>query len=129
MNILFINKFLDKHSIYRVPLGILYLSSAIKKAGHKVSICEPSREDVFAKIQKLKPDILAYSLRTGFHQYCIDLNKRLKKRFDFFSIFGGPHTTFFPETIKEEGVDCIAQGECELAIVDLPCRLEKNIRI
>lgn len=126
MKILFINKFLDKHTIYRVPLGILYLSSAIKKARHEVFICEPSRENVSTKLRKVKPDIVAYSIRTGFHRYYIDLNKRLKKRFDFFSIFGGPHATFFPEMIKEEGVDCIALGECESAIVDLLNCLEAN---
>lgn len=126
MKILFINKFLDKHTIYRVPLGILYLSAALKKAGHQVFICEPKRENVLEKVKRVKPDIIAYSLRTGFHRYYIDLNRRLKEEFSFFSIFGGPHATFFPEIIKEEGVDCVAQGECESAIVDLLDRLEKK---
>lgn len=128
MKILFINKFLDRDTIYRVPLGILYLSSAIKKTKHhhEVFICEPTRENVVAKLRKVKPDIVAYSVRTGFHQYYVDLNRRLKKQFDFFSIFGGPHATFFPEMIKEEGVDCVAMGECESAIVDLLNLLEEN---
>lgn len=119
MKILFVNKFLDKHTIYRVPLGILYLSSALKNAGHKVFICEPNRENVFKEVGKIKPDFIGYSLRTGFHRYYIDLNKQLKKEFNFLSIFGGPHATFFPEMIKEDGVDIIARGESELAIVDL----------
>jgi len=126
MKVLFINKFLDKHTIYRVPLGILCLSSAIKKADHQVFICEPSKENVFDKIKEIKPDIIAYSLKTGFHKYYIDLNKKLKKQFDFFSIFGGPHATFFPEMIKEEGIDCIGLGECDEAFIDLLDRLEKK---
>ena len=124
--ILFVNKFLDKHTIYRVPLGIMYLASALKKEGHEVFICEPNREDVFEKVKKIKPDFIGYSLRTGFHRYYIDLNKELKKRFDFLAIFGGPHATAFPEMIKEDGIDIIAQGECEPAAVDLLNRFEKN---
>ncbi|MDP2909881.1 MAG: radical SAM protein [bacterium] len=119
MKVLFVNKFLDKHTIYRVPLGILYLSSAIKKAGHEVFICEPNRENVFDKVERVKPDVIAYSVRTGFHRYYIDLNKKLKEKFSFFSVFGGPHATFFPEMIMEEGIDSVAKGECESAIVDL----------
>lgn len=126
MKILFINKFLDKHTIYRVPLGILYLSSAIKQAGHQVFICEPSRENVFVKLREIKPNIVAYSIRTGFHKYYIDLNKKLKNQFDFLSVFGGPHATFFPEMIKEQGVDCVALGECEGALIDLLKCLKKN---
>lgn len=126
MRILFINKFLDKHTIYRVPLGILYLSSALKKSGHQVFICEPSREDVFLKMMEIKPDIVGYSIRTGFHRYYIDLNKELKKSFKFFSIFGGPHATFFPEMIEEENIDCVALGEGESALVDLLNRFEKK---
>ena len=123
MRVLFINKFLDKHTIYRVPLGILYLSASLKQAGHQVFTGEPQRENIIDKIKKIRPDIIAYSLRTGFHRYYIDLNKKLKKQFNFFSIFGGPHATFFPEMIKEEGIDCVAQGESEKALVDLANRL------
>src|SRR3989338_8892815 len=123
MRVLFINKFLDKHTIYRVPLGILYLSASLKQAGHQVFIGEPQRENIIDKIKKIRPDIIAYSLRTGFHRYYIDLNKKLKKQFNFFSIFGCPHATFFPEMIKEEGIDCVAQGESEKALVDLANRL------
>ena len=126
MKILFINKFLDKNTIYRVPLGILYLSSALKKNEHQVYVCEPSREDVFKKVEETKPDLIGYSLRTGFHRYYINLNKELKKQFNFLSIFGGPHATFFPEMIEEDGIDIIAQGEGELAIVDLFNKIEKN---
>ncbi len=126
MKILFVNKFLDKHTIYRVPLGILYLSSALKKYGHEVFVCEPNREDVFEKADEIKPDIIGYSVRTGFHQYYFDLNRKLKEKFNFLSVFGGPHATFFPEMIKENGVDVVAQGESELALVDLVNRLANN---
>lgn len=129
MKILFINKFLDKHTIYRTPLGILYLSAALKQAGHDVFVCEPNREDPFEKTAKIKPDVIGYSLRTGFHRYYLDLNRRLKKQFKFLAVFGGPHATFFPEMIDEEGVDAVALGECERSLVDLADRFKRGAHL
>lgn len=118
MRVLFINKFLNKHTIYRVPLGILYLSALVKNK-HKVAICEPSRADPFDVVREFKPDVIAYSIRTGFHQYYLNLNKKLKEKFNFFSVFGGPHATFYPDMIDAEGVDCVMIGESEYAFREL----------
>jgi len=112
VKVLFINKFLDKHTIYRVPLGILYLAATVKNR-HIVQICDPKRRDVNKIIETFKPDIIAYSLRTGFHKYYLDLNKKLKTKYNFISLFGGPHATFFPEIINLKEVDIIGLSECE----------------
>ncbi|GAF93078.1 unnamed protein product, partial [marine sediment metagenome] len=50
----------------------------------------------------------------------------LKKKFKFFSIFGGPHCTFFPEFIHEESVDAICRGEGEFPFLELANNLEKK---
>lgn len=121
--VLFINKFLDKHTIYREPLGIMSLASAISLR-HNVFILEPVRENIFKKIENIQPQIIAYSLRSGYHQYYIDLNKVLKKKYGFISVFGGPHPTFFPEMINEEGVDCVCRGEAEEAFLEFLDLLE-----
>jgi radical SAM superfamily enzyme YgiQ (UPF0313 family) len=42
------------------------------------------------------------------------------------SVFGGPHPTFFPEMINEEGVDGVCVGEGEGAIVDLANSLDNG---
>lgn len=77
-------------------------------------------------MEEYKPDILCYTLMTGEHNYYLDLNKSLKKKFKFFSIFGGIHATFVPETIEEEGVDCICIGEGDDAILEIVNALEEN---
>ncbi|MDP8236235.1 MAG: cobalamin-dependent protein, partial [Candidatus Erginobacter occultus] len=123
MRVLFINKFLDKHTIYREPLGIMSLASAISPI-HKVFILEPTRENIFRKIENIKPHIIAYSLRSGYHQYYIDLNTILKKKYGFISVFGGSHPTFFPEMINEDGVDCVCRGEAEEAFLEFLDLLE-----
>ena len=125
MKVLFINTFLSKGAIYREPLGIMSLISAVNHK-HKVFILEPIREDIHKKISQIKPDVIAYSLRTGFHQYYIDLNKKLKKAYNFISVFGGPHVTFFPQMINQEGVDCICKGESEEAFLEFLDALESK---
>ncbi len=41
-------------------------------------------------------------------------------------MFGGPHPTFFPEVIENEGIDVIGIGECEYAMLELVDALEKG---
>ncbi|MFZ5559774.1 MAG: B12-binding domain-containing radical SAM protein [Patescibacteria group bacterium] len=125
MRVLFINKFLDKNTIYRVPLGILYLGTMAKDK-HDIRICDPKRENLKDVIKHFKPTIIAYSLRTGFHQYYLNLNKKLKTEYNFISICGGPHATFYPEMIKSEGVDIIGLSECEKPFLELINKIEKE---
>ncbi len=121
MRVLFILKQVDYE-----PQGILHLSSVLKRAGHEVKLCIVSQEDPFDAMQEFKPGILAYSVTTGAHKYYLDLNRQIKERFDVFSVFGGPHATFFPEMIEEEGVDGICIGEGEGAMLELAEALENG---
>ncbi len=66
MKILFVNRLLTGECIGRVPLGIMYLSSALKGAGHEVAIVDASQENrICAKIESFGPEVLAFSVRTG----------------------------------------------------------------
>lgn len=125
MRVLFVSKYLDKDTIYRLPMGILYLASIIRD-GHQVYVCEPKRENLDQVIKDFKPDIIGYSVRTGFHQYYADLNAELKKRHNFISIFGGPHVTFFSELIEQEGIDIVGLGECERSFADLLDKMDRG---
>lgn len=108
------------------PLGIMYLSAALKQAGHKTEIVKSGIENIEAKIKDFSPDIIVYSITTGGHKYFCDLNLKLKNKFSFISVFGGSHPTFFNEFINEEGVDVICIGEGEGAIVNLADRLQEG---
>jgi len=44
--------------------------------------------------------------------------RALKSRYDFHSVFGGPHPTFFPEIIDEESVDAVCLGEADETFPD-----------
>lgn len=111
-------------------MGIMSISALLKEKGHQVHLLKTQNlnfEQISAKIKEYSPQIFAYSVMTGEHNYYLDLNKRLKKKFKkAISIFGGPHPTFYPEMIEKEGVDVVCLGEGEGAMVDLVQRLEEE---
>lgn len=108
----------------------MHLSSALKAAGHEVELAVGANHDPVAFARAYQPDVAAYSLITGSQRYYLDINARLKAEVppaagwshgggSVFSVFGGPHPTFFPEMVHEDGVDGICRGEGEEALVDL----------
>jgi anaerobic magnesium-protoporphyrin IX monomethyl ester cyclase len=102
------------------PQGVMHLSSALKAAGHEVDLAVAAHHDPVAVAREFRPDVAAYSLITGSQRYYMDVNRRLKAEIPgLFSVFGGPHPTFFPEMAEEDGVDGICRGEGEGALVDL----------
>ena len=114
MKALFISKPLKME-----PLGLLYLSAVAKQAGHEVQLLLANDPQLESKVKTFAPDVIGYSITTGEQKFYFELNKRLKKVFDFTSVFGGPHATFFPDIIYEQGVDVVCRGEGEGAFVDL----------
>jgi anaerobic magnesium-protoporphyrin IX monomethyl ester cyclase len=120
MKVLFVSK-----PFFIEPLGIMYLSSAAKREGHSVELAL-TNENLEEKINLYKPDLVGYSVISGDQNFYLDLNKKLKEKFNFFSIFGGPHPTFFPELINEQGVDSICVGEGEGAFIELINSFDKK---
>ena len=104
-------------------LGIMYLSSSLKQAGHTVALAAVREDDVLEIGRRFQPELVGYGLHSGLQHQLLLINQRLKERFDFFAAFGGPHPTFFPEMIEMDGVDGICIGEGDSAILDLADRL------
>jgi len=121
MRILFAIKQIDYE-----PQGILHLSSVLKAAGHEVALTVASDEDPVRFAVRFDPHVIAYSVTTGSQGYYLTLNRRIKERLEVFSVFGGPHATFFPEVIEEEGVDGVCCGEGEEAFLELVNALEQS---
>jgi anaerobic magnesium-protoporphyrin IX monomethyl ester cyclase len=127
MRILFICKDINLSE----PLGILSLSAVLRAAGHETGLALAERRRFLAQVRDFQPDVLAYSVTTGFHRYYLDLNRRLKADLarncrPVLTLIGGPHATFFPEMVESEGVDAICRGEGEDAIVDFANALERD---
>jgi anaerobic magnesium-protoporphyrin IX monomethyl ester cyclase len=91
-------------------LGVMYLSSVIKKAGHECKIV--SINEAIDSAQEIKPDIVGFSIMTGdiekFHALEYSLRKR---KHPPKIIVGGPDPTFFPKGY--DWADEIAKGDAE----------------
>lgn len=110
-------------------MGIMSLSAILKQKGHQAELLKTQNlnlKQIIEKVKELSPDIFAYSIMTGEHNYFLDLNQKLKKKFKAFSIFGGPHPTFYPEMIYKNGVDSVCLGEGEGALLELVENLENK---
>ncbi len=119
MRVAFIVRDISLHEF----LGIEILSAVLKQKGHQVKLIRASRRNWFKKLQNFSPQVVGFSIITGSHNFYIELCRQMKIKLAFFSIFGGPHSTFFPEMINKEGVDAVCIGEGELAILELLDRL------
>ncbi len=105
----------------------MYLSASLKEAGHEVHFVDVELDGKWEeRIFNLAPQVVGYSVITGSQDFFLSINHRLKKRFDFLSLWGGPHPTFFPEFINEQGVDTICIGEGEHAMLDLARALDRG---
>jgi len=73
MRVLFIEKQIDYE-----PQGIMQLSACLKEAGHETHLAIAAQEDPIKFAQDIEPDVVAYSVMTGSHQYYFDLNRQVK---------------------------------------------------
>lgn len=116
MKILFIIPFKTSDE----PLGVMYLSSVLKKAGHQTDLAIIETDNAVKNALDFSPDIIAFSITTGAQKKSLIINKQIKEKLpSVLSVFGGPHPTFFQEFINNEYVDVCCLGESEQAFVDL----------
>jgi radical SAM superfamily enzyme YgiQ (UPF0313 family) len=121
MFILFVQKSAFPH------FGVMSISAVVKQSGHKSNLLLADEEkDLIGEIKKLNPDIVAFSCVTGEHNWVLKKALECKKN-GFVTILGGPHPTYYPEdVINKDGVDIIAMGEAEYAVLELLDKLEKK---
>jgi radical SAM superfamily enzyme YgiQ (UPF0313 family) len=119
-------------------MGIEYLSSALKRAGHDTELLfDPGSGDVeykfniieryfdvsgkmIKKAKAYKPDLIAFSCLTNLYPWVSKMASLLKKEMAVPIIAGGLHPTILPEfVIKNPDIDMICVGEGEEALVEL----------
>ena len=111
-------------------LGLMYLSSLLKKKGHRVEMFLPARSqtiDHFVKeLAAFKPDLVGFPCTTGTHQWALQCAESIKHILPAKTVFGGPHPTYFPDIINEPAVDIICRGEGEYPLLDLADKIDRN---
>jgi hypothetical protein len=122
MKVLVIEEYLPQEM-----LGIMWLSRAVKDAGHQMECLFIPDRKWLDKVEAFAPDVVCYSTTTGMHLYFAEVNRKVKKVLpNVISVFGGAHPTFSPEYVESEGIDAVCRGEGEEAMVELLDRLEKG---
>ena len=122
MRVLVINEYLPQEM-----LGIMWISRAVKDAGHEIKALFIPDKEWLQKVQEYQPDVVCYSVTTGMHLYFAEINRKVKAVLpDVFTVFGGPHPTFTPEFLETEGVDAVCRGEGELAMVELLDKMQRG---
>jgi len=117
--------FLQREPI--VQMGIMSISAMAKRAGHQSFLLVENLEENFdGEVRRLNPDIIAFSVTTGYHNWACRIAKRIKTFSTAKIILGGCHATFFPEVIDNDGIDIICRGEGDLVIVELLEELSKK---
>ena len=106
------------------PIGLLGLAAVLTRAGHQVRLAGGRDTELAPVMDGFAPDLVGYSACTGEHRWLLALNRALKRRWRFTAVFGGPHPTFFPEMVEEEGVEAACRGEGEGAILDIARALD-----
>lgn len=111
------------------PLGILYLSSCLEKAGHKANVIdywsEQFNKDRLKRAVK-DADVIGVSI-TGFNlKESLNICHLVKEiDCDIPLVVGGPHITLYPKkSLKECKADIAIEGEAEPSIAKLADALE-----
>lgn len=127
-------------------LGIEYLSSVLKQAGHKTELIfdfgssnkfgvvkssffklADETNKLIRKAKQFSPDLIAFSCETDSWQDTKKMAYLLKKELGAPTIIGGRHATNLPEyVIQDKNFDMLCRGEGEEAILDLVENLEKG---
>ncbi len=115
LDILFVQNY------YEHMIGIMQLSAVLKQHGFTTDVTLGTKESLVATVVKKKPRAVGFYCTTGVHHKYIGVAAEVKKILgdQILTIFGGPHPTFVPDMIYEDGVDIICRGEGEYALLEL----------
>ena len=105
--------------IQKIPyefIGLMHISSVIKKSGHNCQMFIAGYEGkrLFQNIQLYAPDLIAFSLLSSDYRWFKDcISEARRHKLDMPIIVGGPHATFCPDLIEKNDVDYVFRGEAE----------------
>jgi len=100
-----------------IPLGAAYCAACLSRAGFQYEIFEISAASL-AEMVRYDPAVVLFSVYSGGQGLALAFNLEIRRRLKIISVFGGPHPTFFPEMVREDGVDAICRGEGEVALAE-----------
>lgn len=119
----------EDHAEKILPIGILAVGSALKRAGFTVELVNINEKEINETAKRLAaadPLYVGLSVMTGVQtKHSADFSKQLKKHSPSLPIvWGGIHPSLLPEQcLKEEYIDYVVISEGEISIVALTQKL------
>ncbi|HUW85139.1 MAG TPA: radical SAM protein [Phycisphaerae bacterium] len=108
-------------------LGPMYISSMVKRHGHECQlVVGQTLEDFAPVLDRVRPDLVGFSVMTGTHGWARDIAARIKRKYGIPNIFGGAHATFFPQFGEAPPVDLLVRGEGEESTLEVLDRLDSG---
>lgn len=108
-------------------LGVMSISSFVKRRGHETEVFVPGREDEFlAVLKRERPDLVGFTCTTGLEDKLLRFARIAHgvKSHRPLVIFGGPHPTFYPEIIEDPDVDMVCRGQGEIPMAEILKRVD-----
>ncbi len=100
------------------PLHLLGLAAYAKKFGHEVAVADQiAGEDIFQKIEKLKPDFVGITATTAVIADAYDIADWCRAK-GYKTILGGVHVSLMPDEALKHG-DFVVVGEGENALIEI----------
>lgn len=117
--------------MFAPPLGILYVGSALKRAGYDVEVLHiaPGEISEYATVIADKDPLFVGISAFTCNQtnFSAQLSREIKKLSDIPIVWGGVHASMVPEqTLSEEYVDAIVIGEGEETAVEFADAIENG---
>ena len=97
-------------------IGSQFISAILKSHGFNTTLSVGYNESSLMSIKD--GDIIAFSIMTGMEEWALNVARAIKRKRKIKAVFGGPHATYFPELIREEGCDVLCRGEGEYAMLE-----------
>ncbi len=121
-----------------LPLGLLYIATALKKRGHLVKLFSLNRSGylfrftnfskylLLREINLYNPDMVCFTIHSNEYDFIIEISKMIKIHSHAKIVVGGPHVTFMADEIDYNVIDYACRGEGDEAIIELAECIKNN---
>ena len=109
----------------QTPLGLCYLSNAIKDIAECFVYDGNVLKDFYRFASEYKPDVMGISILTATYNTVVRSINELKRILPHsYFIAGGIHASIFPEEILKNGFDLVIRGEGEITFKEIIMKYE-----
>ena len=111
---------LFRMGLRHMPLGLLYLGTAARQAGHEVILCdEIVGDDACEDVARHRPELVGISVSSPLVSRAAEISRRAAAA-GARVVLGGPHVSALPEqTLEETGAHVAAVREGEQTLVQI----------